>query len=473
MSATPSPVPAPAETIDQRIARLKAELADAELQKLDADMGEAAGAFFGVSQGGSDPVEVRTAIDFVRDAWARFELWRDAHRSESAEIAAERPFLALSPLALPAEPSRQGAAAEVAQAVAVAASAPTAEGRKRSAPTSKRKCSRCGDNGHRAPACWAGRDAAPAPLSPTVEDDDLPRDDALLGELPAAPPVKRPPGSGVVYSTGTGWRWSIRRAGMAAIQGRTFSTEAEALADLDRVVAERAAGAAPPDMISMVPAGLAAKENTCSVCGERGHNARRHGTEDGGAPSQPQAPPAAEEEDPASTARRRNLTHRRIERANADAAPPIAEAPEPDEPEDPVVAWSPADADGRQTCLPCGGEGIDNRPGEGAGRCCLHCDGEGYRWPDAEAPPAAPPPAVPAPRPPGPPAPAVVASDPNYFHPGRGWGPVDASGVSVHGLCNGTGKIRVKGVVRGCFPCESTGKRQCVPRSAPAGEQTP
>jgi len=42
-----------------------------------------------------------------------------------------------------------------------------------------------------------------------------------------------------------------------------------------------------------------------------------------------------------------------------------------------ATRWGPADASGRRACLPCGGEGIDRRPGPGAGRCCLNCGGEG------------------------------------------------------------------------------------------------
>lgn len=41
-------------------------------------------------------------------------------------------------------------------------------------------------------------------------------------------------------------------------------------------------------------------------------------------------------------------------------------------------AWTRPDADGRQTCIPCDGDGIDRR--EGGNSCCLNCDGEGYRW---------------------------------------------------------------------------------------------
>lgn len=36
--------------------------------------------------------------------------------------------------------------------------------------------------------------------------------------------------------------------------------------------------------------------------------------------------------------------------------------------------WSPADADGRETCVPCRGTGEDN------GIDCMNCDGDGYRW---------------------------------------------------------------------------------------------
>jgi hypothetical protein len=61
---------------------------------------------------------------------------------------------------------------------------------------------------------------------------------------------------------------------------------------------------------------------------------------------------------------------------------PAVETPElPEVEEGDEEGWSKPDTDGRQTCVPCRGEGIDRRPGEGAGACCLNCDGEGYRWP--------------------------------------------------------------------------------------------
>lgn len=40
--------------------------------------------------------------------------------------------------------------------------------------------------------------------------------------------------------------------------------------------------------------------------------------------------------------------------------------------------WGPVRR-GRQACRPCKGEGIDRRPGPGAGICCLNCEGEGSR----------------------------------------------------------------------------------------------
>lgn len=65
-----------------------------------------------------------------------------------------------------------------------------------------------------------------------------------------------------------------------------------------------------------------------------------------------------------------------------DATRSVEDLEAPAEDEDEKPAWTAPDADGRQTCIPCEGEGIDRR--EGGSMCCLHCDGEGYRWPATE-----------------------------------------------------------------------------------------
>ena len=44
-------------------------------------------------------------------------------------------------------------------------------------------------------------------------------------------------------------------------------------------------------------------------------------------------------------------------------------------------AWSPADASGRQTCVPCSGEGSIGPYGEEVP--CVNCEGDGYRWPES------------------------------------------------------------------------------------------
>lgn len=43
--------------------------------------------------------------------------------------------------------------------------------------------------------------------------------------------------------------------------------------------------------------------------------------------------------------------------------------------------WTAADPTGRQTCIPCKGEGEFGGYGEEIP--CVNCDGDGYRWPDA------------------------------------------------------------------------------------------
>lgn len=438
MSGVPAEKP---ETPGERVERLRRELAEAEAERdrgaLADQISDLAGFFLGLTPfDDTDPwlpnEHMAVAVEVLRVAKAKYD-----HRVALLAATPSKP----PPRQLPAVgekrpagsgsiqqsgksfqwrlsregkvlksklwPTREEAEAELARVIADPAFVPAPKDRTRLTPTKRHACSRCGTEGHRAPAC-PERDA-PAPPSP---------------------PAKRPPGAGSVYRTdANGWRWSIRRAGMDALQGRTFPTEAEALADLDRVVADRAAGTAPPDLISLAPAttvGPPVKGNACTVCGESGHNARRHRSEakseaaapapvssattavPSGEPEQARnsAGPAArraeeeaerdlrmflqsaprmsvrdeidEDENPAAAAQRRARDQRRIEEAHAVPAEPAEDLPEA--PEDEADGWGPPDADGRQTCVPCNGEGVDNRPGDGAGRCCLNCDGEGYRW---------------------------------------------------------------------------------------------
>lgn len=132
--------------------------------------------------------------------------------------------------------------------------------------------------------------------------------------------------------------------------------------------------------------------------------------------------------------------------------------------------WSAKDQQGRRTCLVCNGAG-EERPGVD----CANCDGDGYRWRDEPLTPLPystrfPPTTIqftklpettrkfPPPRAP---------TNPDYIHPGRGWGSVDDDGVSKHDLCKGTGAVRFqdgkgKTTERKCFPCEGVGWKQCL-----------
>lgn len=95
---------------------------------------------------------------------------------------------------------------------------------------------------------------------------------------------------------------------------------------------------------------------------------------------------------------RKTYADNRMARARkAGPAPEAAEYAAPIVEVDVGDGWGPA-RNGRQRCRCCKGEGIDRRPGPGAGICCLNCLGEGYRWQD---PPAENPAAAPARRKPG------------------------------------------------------------------------
>jgi hypothetical protein len=465
----------PTESADARIARLELELLAAKEDKAGKELEDSVGEFLALvpdyqilEDGEAPPAleELEAAARFCREAWTRFETWRAAHRLKTTATATARPYLALPPAPTPtlsasgrrppgtgciqpsgagfrwqlfrdgrvlkgrAWPTRQEAEAELACVIADPSFVPSPKDGHHLAATVAYRCSRCRSSDHRAPACPIAKSDTSSFSTSTEEAKEEvsaesvgPPTGTPAPPAGSAPSAKRPPGHGATYRTGTGWRWSIRRAGMAALQGKTFRTEADAVADLDRVVAERISGAAPPDLVSMTPAAPVApavKPNTCAVCGESGHNARRHRLDSKVTPAPPAEPPTptppriapalaamtAEakrdllkfprmsiredidgDENPSAVARSRARDHRRIEEAiHIPVADPLEESDAvADEPEDISDGWTPPDATGRQTCIPCDGEGVDSRPGEGAGRCCLNCEGEGYRWPDSES----------------------------------------------------------------------------------------
>jgi len=64
---------------------------------------------------------------------------------------------------------------------------------------------------------------------------------------------------------------------------------------------------------------------------------------------------------------------------------------------------------------------------------------------------------------------SILPSNPEYIHPGDGWGPIDDAGIAKHLRCNGTGKVADHGKLRGktrCYQCDGQGFRRCTKRVA-------
>jgi len=419
--------PAPAESLDDRIARLKRELADAEIDKAGAELEALANefwnyvpAFWREMEEEEKPLEEIVALtSFCREAWARFEKWRATARAAAEETAGRRPFLALSPFVMtdamregqkrPAGtgsiqpngsgfqwrlsragkmvrsrvwPTRAEAEAELALAVADPTYQPILKDRKRLGPTVHRehRCSKCGATGHRAPTCPDAGDpgrrrpfGTVQPMGPgnfaarwysgttrhqkrgfTTEADA----EAFLERIRPADP--RDPGAAPQGQGAPAEPTSIEKAEPRAKLDAAVAAARAVQVVPAKPVAAGGAGA-PPGPKPIPPPAVAPKgARTCSVCKKPGHNAKICvGRPPAAGPAAPPARPAA------------------------PPPPPPVELPLdlPEVEEGDEEGWSKPDADGRQTCVPCRGEGIDRRPGEGAGACCLNCDGEGYRWP--------------------------------------------------------------------------------------------
>lgn len=138
---------------------MRAALADAELEALDEEMGEAIDGFLGLER-----AEVPSAIVFVRAAWAKFEAWRARAGVEGRRPAGLgsvqrsgngyqwRLSRGGKVLRGKVRPTAEEAQAELAQVIADPAFVPVpCDGARLT--NGKHHCSRCGSPDHRANRC--------------------------------------------------------------------------------------------------------------------------------------------------------------------------------------------------------------------------------------------------------------------------------------------------------------------------------
>jgi len=140
-------------------------------------------------------------------------------------------------------------------------------------------------------------------------------------------------GTGSIHHVGAGWRWYIRVEGVAR-HGRSRRTRAEAVAELDRMIAD-------PTFVPEAP-------RTNHERAEMGNNVKRA----------------------AALAKAAKRKFKPVE----DGIPVYTDA-QVEAAERKVRRWGKRGADGKRRCLPCGGTGVDSRPGPGAGNACLACWG--------------------------------------------------------------------------------------------------
>ncbi len=136
--------------------------------------------------------------------------------------------------------------------------------------------------------------------------------------------------AGSISPNGNGFRWFLTRRG-THIRSKTWPTRDLAETELAKVLAD-------PTFVHAAPAGRKRKTGPRSTKTTRPISAV--------VVEQP-APPSGPTDDEVDA---------------AELATP---------------AWGKPSPDGVRRCLPCGGEGIDRRPGPGAGACCLNCLGLG------------------------------------------------------------------------------------------------
>lgn len=514
---------APAESLDERIARLKRELADAELDKLGQELGAAAGEFIsimpefwedGAPLASAD--ELRAAIGFAKEAWAKFQEWKVA--SDAKREA--RPYLALPSVqraSLPSGrspagagsvyaagrgfkwrlsrngtliasrtwPTREEAEIELAKAVADPTFVPAPRDRTRLAGTGKQHCSKCGSADHRAPTCPGGEGVAPQAketarpaIAAGTAPEETPRDQAFSAIEPAAPPSDNAPAVAAVEIEAL-----IREhADLVQFHARKVRKEVSARIDFDDLVgygnrglveaAQRfdpARGVAFPTFAYRRIRGAMLDGLRTMGWYSRADHQRWQAAEE--------APDSAEGFDSktapvyivaleaaAGVSDGRSATDVAVDTARATAAIREAIADLPDLERELMERHfikgenqdTAAEALGISKSWACR---VIQRA-EAAIRARLTED---------RLLPPDPPASDDEPAEQGAP-PAAAQPGAMFVHPGRGWLAADSRGHARHVLCNGTGKVTANREKRDCHPCQGKGFVMCA-RREPDGER--
>lgn len=424
------------DSIEARIVRLRAELAEAEALKAYADVESAAGEWLCWAAGGEGPPptaeEYTEAARVLEDAWASFQVWLH-----------DRKVGKPTPLALTAVPMAD----------------PVGRGTDHGAI----------GEGHELPP----PSAVPSPAG----TPDVPRGTSLehwdqlevsmatgvagaLGLEPAAPlpmtTVAHTDGrTGRVYRDALGWRWEIRDRDGHAYNSEPLEDRMAADAALNKrlmgTVARQDRAAKLRGRVDRLGSGW-----KFSVGVLRGRAFPMRDTKEEAQADQVQwnndNPPAGRRAQQGPPPRVSPALWDRVAMPDEVCSPPVGI--EPAEP-----TWSEPNEDGMRTCLTCDGEG------------CKACDDEGFRWEESASEPeeAEPPTEM---QPVREALAVAVGASPNarWIHPGSGWGPADDAGLVRHEICRGTGKLRrMEGLGKSrsedmCKPCKGEGYKRCQER---------
>jgi len=515
-NAAASAEPAP-ETLDEKIARLKRELADAELDKAGDALGDVVGEFFELIpewRVGTGPLptveELEAATRFATEAWERFTSWR----TERAAEAEKRPYLALPVVpraALPSGrspagagsvyaagrgfkwrlsrdgkliasrtwPSREEAEIELAKALADPAFVPAPRDRTRLAGTGKHHCSKCGSADHRAPTCPGGEGVAPQAKEtarPAIAAGAAPEETPPEQALSAIEPP--PPDNGPAMTAVEVEALIREHAGLVPFHARKVREEVSARIDFDDLVgygnrglveaAQRfdpARGVAFPTFAYRRIRGAMLDGLRTMGWYSRADYARYRAAEEAaeaGASIDGSAAPVyvVALEAAAAVSDGRTATDDVVDASRATAAirEAIADLPEM---ERELMERHFVRGENQDTAAAA--LGISK-----SWACRVIQRAEGViraRLTEDRLLPS------------DPPAPAdedsqraVATTGAMFVHPGRGWLPADAEGRARHVLCNGTGKVTANREKRDCHPCQGKGFVVCARRD-PEGER--